>query len=176
MGAFQRSDDPRIDGGPVSARSTLVQSAPSLYRLYYRSRQTPETAADLDFEVGRIIRSAIRRNRDVGLTGLLLVAKGHFIQALEGKVDAVRDTYARISMDVRHSDPHIISQGPAEKRLFGEWNMCASSLASSDRAILAVLDSKGDFNPKALTAASAQRLLTRVADIQRHTALAALVS
>ena len=154
----------------------MAQAAQSLQRLLYRSRQTPAVAADLDFVVGQIIGSAIRRNRDVGLTGLLLVVKGHFIQALEGKADAVRATYARISMDPRHNDLHIISQGPAEQRLFGEWNMCAGSLAPSDRAILAVLDDKGDFNPKALTAASTQRLLTTVAEIQRRTALSALIS
>ena len=152
----------------------MAQSAPSLYRLFYRSRQTPEVAKDLEAVVGRIIGSAIRRNRDVGLTGLLLVVNGHFIQALEGKVDDVRTTYARISMDPRHCDLHIISQGPAERRLFGEWNMCASSLARSDKAILAVLDGKGDFNPKTLTPASTQRLLTAVADIQRRAALTAL--
>jgi hypothetical protein len=152
----------------------MTQTPRTLFRLFYRSRQTPEVAADLDFVVGQIIGSAIRRNRAVGLTGLLLVVQGHFIQALEGKIDAVRFTYARISLDPRHSDLHIISQGPAEKRLFGEWNMCASSLAPSDKAILTVLDGKGDFNPKALTAASTQRLLTTVADIQRRTALAAL--
>lgn len=154
----------------------MVQSTSSLHRLFYRSRQTPEVAADLDFVVGQIIGSAIRRNREVGLTGLLLVVKGHFIQALEGNGDAVRNTYARISMDSRHSDLHIIAQGPAERRLFGEWNMCAGSLAPSDKAILAVLDGKGNFNPKALTAASTQRLLTTVAHIQRRTALSALVS
>ena len=153
----------------------MVQSAPSLHRLFYRSRQTPDAAADLDFVVGQIIGSAIRRNREVGVTGLLLVVKGHFIQALEGNGDAVRATYARISMDPRHSDLHIISQGPADQRLFGEWNMCASSLAPSDKAILAVLDGKGDFNPKALTAVSTRRLLTTIADIQRRTALSALV-
>jgi hypothetical protein len=153
----------------------MARSAPVLYRIFYRSRQTPEVSADLDFVVGNIIGSSIRRNRDTGLTGLLLVVQGHFIQALEGKVEAVRDTYARISMDPRHNDLHIISQGPAEQRLFGEWNMCASSLAPSDEAILSVLNGKADFNPKALTGASAQRLLTKVADIQRRTALTALI-
>lgn len=153
----------------------MARSASSFYRLFYRSRQTPEVAVDLDFEVSRIIGSAIRRNRDVGVTGLLLVVKGHFIQALEGKEDAVRTTYARILTDPRHSDQHIISHGPAERRLFGEWNMCASSLAPSDKAILAVLDGKGNFNPQTLTALSTERLLTTVADIQRRTALAALV-
>ena len=153
----------------------MAQSPRSLYRLFYRSRQTPDAAADLDFVVGQIIGTAIRRNREVGLTGLLLTVQGHFIQALEGNIEVVRTTYARISMDPRHHDLHIISQGPAERRLFGEWNMCAGALAPSDKAILAVLDGKGGFNPQALTAASAQQLLTTVADIQRRTALSALV-
>ena len=152
----------------------MAQPIQPLYRLFYRSRQTPEVAANLDRVVGQIIGSSIRNNRAVGETGMLLVVKGHFVQALEGKIDVVRTVYARISMDPRHSDPHIISQGAAEHRLFGEWNMCAGSLAPSDKAILAMLDSKGDFNPQTLTAASTQRLLETVANIQRRAALAAL--
>ncbi len=153
----------------------MTQSPRTLYRLFYRSRQTPAAAADLDYVVGQIIGTAIRRNREIGLTGLLLTVRGHFVQALEGHVDSVRTTYARISMDPRHHDLHIISQGPAERRLFGEWNMCASSLAPSDKAILSVLDEKPDFNPQALTEVSVQKLLTTVADIQRRTTLAALL-
>jgi hypothetical protein len=152
----------------------MAQSAASLFRLVYRSGQTPEVAADLDYVVTKIIEASIPRNRDVGLTGLLLVAKGHFIQTLEGKIDAVRTTYARIAMDPRHNDLHIISQGPAQRRLFGEWNMCAGSLAPADKAILTVLDGKGDFNPKALTGETTLRLLTTVANIQRRTAPAVL--
>jgi hypothetical protein len=147
-----------------------MTKAPSLYRLFYRSRQTPTVTADLDVVVPRIIESAILRNHAVNLTGLLVVVKGHFIQALEGPVDAVRTTYARISRDARHGNLHILGQGPAQTRLFGDWNMCASSLTPSDKAILDILDGKGDFNPNALTAASAQRLLTTVADIQRRVA------
>lgn len=147
---------------------------PTLFRMFYRSRQTSPMVADLDFEVGRIIKTAIRWNKSVAVTGLLLVVKGHFIQALEGPIDGVSATYARISMDPRHHDLRIISQDPAAQRLFGEWNMCARSLAPSDKAILDVLDGKGDFNPQSLTAASTQRLLTNVAVIQRRTTLATL--
>jgi hypothetical protein len=154
----------------------MAHNPGALYRLFYRSRQTPEVSADLDFQVQQIIGSSISRNRSVGLTGLLLTVQGHFIQALEGNVAAVRATYARIAMDPRHRDLHIIAQGPAGKRLFGDWNMCARSLAPSDKAILEVLDSKGGFNKEALTAATVERLLTTVATIQSRTALEALVS
>lgn len=153
----------------------MAQTKRSLHRLFYRSRQTPDTAADLDFVVQQVIAASIRNNRSVAVTGLLLTVQGHFIQALEGNVDAVRATYARISLDPRHHDSHIIAQGPAEERLFGEWNMCARSLAPSDEAILDVLDSRGGFNPQTLTADSVQRLLITIAAIQRRTALELLL-
>lgn len=145
-----------------------------LHRLFYRSRQTPEATADLEFVVQQIMGASIRCNRAIGVTGLLLTFQGNFIQALEGNVDGVRGAYARISRDPRHYDLQIIAQGPADQRLFGEWNMCARSLAPSDQAILDVLDRKGGFNPQTLTAESIERLLTTVAAIQRSTALAAL--
>lgn len=153
----------------------MAQSVRSPYRLIYRSRQSPAIVANLDVVVGQIIETSMRRNRVVGISGLLLVAQGHFIQALEGGIDAVRMTYACIAMDPRHIDPHIISQGPAGQRLFAEWHMCPSSGSQADKAILAWLDGKGDFNPEALTAVSSERLLTNVADIQRRAALTAIV-
>ena len=43
--------------------------------------------------------------------------------------------------------------------------------SASDQAILQVLDSKGAFNPAALTPPSIERLLVTVAEIQRRNAL-----
>lgn len=155
----------------------MPQSTPQvLHRLYYRSRPTPEATADLAHVVERVIEASIRHNRAVGITGLLIVVKNQFVQVLEGDVNEVRTTYARISMDRRHQDPSIIYQGPASRRLFGDWHMCASTLAASDRAILEVLDGKEDFNPQALTAAGAERLLTAVAAVQRRAASEVLTS
>lgn len=154
----------------------MAQPVLPLYRILYRSCQTLEVAQNLDFEVDQIIEKAMTRNRAVGLTGLLLVIRGHFIQALEGQVDEVRTTYARISRDPRHRDLHIITQGPTADRLFGDWSMCASSLAPSDKAILNVLNGKDDFKPRALTPTSALRLLTTVAEIRRRAVVETLAS
>ena len=153
----------------------MLQPPSQLHRLFYRSHQTPLVKGRLGIVVQDIIGSAIPRNRSVGITGRLLVAEGYFIQALEGGVDAVRTTFARISRDPRHSDVHIISQGAAEHRLFGEWDMCASTLSPSDDAILSVLGRNSHFKPRALNAASVQRLLVTVADIQRRTSSPALL-
>lgn len=148
----------------------------SLQRLVYRSRQTAEVASDLDFTVKQIIQSSIRNNRIDSLTGLLVTVQGVFVQTLEGPSEAVMRTYQRISKDPRHAELVLISSSRAEKRLFGEWNMCARALAPSDKAILDVLDAKGPFDSSRLTADSALRLLCAVADIQRRTALSALTA
>ena len=118
----------------------------------------------------------MRNNKDDGLTGLLVTIQDCFVQALEGPVDSVRNAYARISRDTRHHDPHIIAQGPVEKRLFSDWTMCARFLAPSDKAILDVIDAKGKFDPASLTPQSVQGLLVSVANIHRRTNLDALVA
>ena len=145
-----------------------------LYRLFYRSAQTAAATCDLEVAVSKIIEISILNNRRDEVSGLLLVAQGYFIQALEGNIDVVRNTYARISMDRRHRDPHIIAQGFTERRLFGEWNMCASTLSPADKAIVDVLNAKGTFDPHYLTPDSIERLLISVAAIQRRTAVAPL--
>lgn len=154
----------------------MARLAHPLFRLIYHSRQAPTVVADLDFNVRAIIHAAIRNNREFRLTGVLVTIQSHFLQALEGPEAAVRGAYNRIALDPRHSDIAIISSGLAETRLFGEWNMCARALAPTDKAILDVLDRKGVFNPAKLTPQSAATLLRTVADIQRRTALSALIS
>lgn len=152
----------------------MLSTSRSLHRLLYSSRVSPAAAADLDHELGSILGASIANNRHDAITGLLVCVQGCFVQALEGPAEKVQLAFGRISRDARHSDPTVIAAGPAEKRLFGEWNMCARVLAPSDAAILDVIDSKGEFEPEALTPTSALRLLTTVAGIQRETALQAL--
>jgi len=147
----------------------MVQPDPNtLHRLIYRSRPTLAAMADLDLVVSEIRTASIDRNRADGITGLLLLVNLHFIGALEGKYIEVRNTFARISLDRRHRDLCILSQGPADQCLFSSWNMCASAIAPSDEVIIKALRAKDDFDPQDLTAASALRLLTTVAAIQQR--------
>jgi hypothetical protein len=145
----------------------------TLHRLIYASRQ--EIApADLDDEVGQIIRSAIRRNREASISGLLLIHEGYFLQALEGPSQAVLSTYGRICADPRHSDARIIDAGPAAAREFADWNMCARRMTPADDAILDTLSQRARFEPRKLSAPSALRLLMTVRGIQHRTQLAAM--
>ena len=151
---------------------TTVTASKGLHRLLYCSgfsRHFPLAAADQDEEVGKIIRASIRNNREVAVTGLLLVHQLWFVQALEGPAEAVMTTYGRILTDPRHTDAIVLGAGPADSRSFGGWNMCARRLSNADDAILGTLDLKGDFDPRKLSAAKALGLLTSIAGIQART-------
>jgi Sensors of blue-light using FAD len=151
-----------------------ISSSRTLHRLIYASRQ--EIApGDLDDEIGEIIRAAIRRNREVSITGLLLIHAGYFLQALEGPAEAVLTTFGRIGADPRHSGAKVIHAGPAKAREFADWNMCARRMAPADDAILETLSQLARFDPFKLSEPSALRLLTTVRGIQHRTQLAAML-
>jgi hypothetical protein len=157
----------------MSEYSTISGSR-TLHRLIYASRQSI-APGDLDHEVGEIVRASIARNREVGLTGLLLVHDGWFVQALEGAAEAVMTTYRRILDDARHTDEKVLSAGPAQARAFGDWNMCARRFSAADDAILDALAQRQAFHPAALSGAAALRLLKAVRDIQDRTTVATLL-
>lgn len=150
-----------------------ISGSRTLHRLIYASRvRIPP--ADLDHEVQAIVGASIRNNRDVSVTGLLLVHAGFFVQALEGPAEAVMNTYRRICNDPRHEESKVLGAGPAPARDFGDWNMCARRMSAADDAILAALEVKERFDPSQLSAAAALRLLRTVRGIQERTARASL--
>lgn len=152
---------------------SAISGRQTLHRLIYASRQRLPPS-EVDHEVGEIIRASIRNNREVAITGLLLVHAGHFLQALEGPAEAVMRTYGRICDDPRHTDTRVLSAGPAETREFGDWNMCARRLSAADDAILSALEMRDSFEPSSLSGPSALRLLKAVRGIQERTQLRAM--
>lgn len=142
----------------------------SLHRLIYFSRQAFTDSRDVEFEVGRIIRDSIANNRAVDVTGLLLVHQGWFVQVLEGAYANVHAIYGKIASDPRHTGATAITAGPADRREFGDWNMCARTTSDLDAEILDALDQRGTFDPTRLTGSSAMRLLRTVAQVQRRAA------
>ena len=139
-----------------------------LHRLVYASAfgaALPASVSDQDHEIGEIIRASIRNNREVAITGLLLVREPWFVQVLEGPAEAVTATYQRIANDPRHRDIAVIESGPAPARQFSDWNMCARRISPADDAILARL-ALSEAMLGSLTAAQALALLLHVRDLQ----------
>jgi hypothetical protein len=76
------------------------------------------------------------RNRDRGLSGMLVYHDGCFLQALEGPEREVMSTFERIQADPRHGELHIMG-GPVaiHERSFGEWSMGYNDVNGSARLL-----------------------------------------
>lgn len=84
----------------------------------YRSKARPGIT---DADIEAILRSSRRRNEAAGVSGMLLLGKGYFLQIIEGTGPAVDRTYRRILSDPRHADAILLYDGSGEPRRFGEW-------------------------------------------------------
>lgn len=81
-----------------------------------------------------ILESAVRRNTEDGITGMLLYSGGNFLQVLEGPKDAVQATYDRICKDSRHRNTTLLLEQDIAERQFGSWSMGYRQLSAEDVA------------------------------------------
>jgi len=94
--------------------------AGALFQLMYRSA----AVEPMDTEaLHALLAQARARNSRWGITGLLLYKKGRFLQVLEGLEQPVRDLFASIARDTRHTDIQIVFTSPIERRTFPDWQM-----------------------------------------------------
>jgi hypothetical protein len=105
------------------AQSDAQSAVPeTIFRLIYRSRSRIPPA-QLDTELGNILRVARTNNAERGITGALLVYDNWFAQALEGSEETVRDLYKHIATDKRHDSVQVREAGMVKARVFSRWAM-----------------------------------------------------
>jgi len=73
--------------------------------------------------IAGILEASRRNNARVGVTGLLCLLNGSFLQILEGPVEAVDETYARIAVDRRHGSMLVLLERDITERDFPDWKM-----------------------------------------------------
>ncbi len=92
-----------------------------LKRLSYVSRFSRPLTRD---EITRLTNESEERNRELGVTGMLLSSGGIFYQVLEGPADEVDRLFQKIAADPRHKDVLVLaSQEQVEDRQFPSWAM-----------------------------------------------------
>jgi hypothetical protein len=115
-----------------------------LVRCLYASRAVQGlTAETLD----SILEQSNRKNPHLGITGLLFVTNGIFVQVLEGGRDAVCDLYNAIVSDSRHCNVRMLAFEEISERRFGNWTMGQVSADSINPAILLKYSEKVELNP-----------------------------
>ncbi len=88
-------------------------------RVVYVSRAAPGTGAAEAYD---IIRVSHNRNSRFGLSGALIFVDGFFLQVLEGDGVSVRERYARILTDPRHTAVEMRQSTQTAQRSFGgDW-------------------------------------------------------
>lgn len=101
----------------------------AIFQLVYVSSATRlMTAADLS----DLLLQARARNKELGITGLLLYRDGNFIQAIEGPEPSIELLLAALLRDPRHHDVTVVWRQPATQRDFADWTMGFRRIASSE--------------------------------------------
>lgn len=97
--------------------------------IYVSDLTTPDEG-----QLGPILESAVRHNREDGITGMLLYSGGNFLQVLEGEKAQVRATYERICADPRHRNITLLTEEDVAERQFANWSMGYRQLGAQDIA------------------------------------------
>lgn len=74
-------------------------------------------------EIEHLLRRARERNKEYGVTGILLYIGGNFMQYIEGPQDNLDVIYKIIQEDEQHSGLILVSREAIESRQFGDWAM-----------------------------------------------------
>jgi len=104
-----------------------------IFRLTYLSRPVkPFTDADFD----DIETKSVAANHARDVTGLLIVNGDRILQILEGREDAVRELYAKIEADSRHTVTKLVSALEDEVRLLLTWSMVVRKVTGTPPDVL----------------------------------------
>lgn len=98
-----------------------------IFRLTYLSNPVKQFT-DADFD--DIENKSLEANNARDVTGLLIVNGDRILQILEGREDAVRELYAKIEADKRHTVVKLVSAVEDEVRLLLTWSMVVRGMTS----------------------------------------------
>jgi len=115
-------------------------------------------------DVKDILASSRRNNAQLGITGMLCLHDGIFLQLLEGDRQAVNVLYHRILIDPRHKEPAVLDFGEISARRFTRWSMGLLTATDENRELFLRYGAGARFDPYAMSAASLRALLDEVQD------------
>ncbi len=91
----------------------------ALLQIVYVSSLTP----GVEIDPSAMLAKARRNNGRDGITGMLFADGKRFLQAMEGPLEKVEATLARIQSDPRHRAMVVLSRRTIAEREFGPWEM-----------------------------------------------------
>jgi len=104
----------------MSDRSPAAGSRDPLIHLVYASGAAPGLS---ESEILDLSCTALSRNEDLHITGMLLYVDQSFFQVLEGPKSVVEALFAKISQDPRHRNLIKVFEDPVPRRSFPDWSI-----------------------------------------------------
>ncbi len=98
----------------------MTNPASNVFQIVYRS-VAKEGLGQADIK--SILAASRKNNPALGVTGLLVLRDGFFLQLLEGSETSVRSLVERIKKDPRHQGFTVLAEISNGERIFTEWGM-----------------------------------------------------
>jgi hypothetical protein len=112
----------------------------NLCRLIYKSISINETVGPE--QLSRLVNRASSNNRKLGISGILALSDGRFLQLLEGPSKFVNELYCKIVKDPRHHQVELISFEDNVHTEFTDWSMVLLELDKIDASAQSFLRKK----------------------------------
>jgi len=110
-------------------------------RLIYCSHATVSMENPLN--LSEILGASARNNERDEITGVLAFADGMFIQAIEGRKEAIESLMARLLADSRHHKVRVLGEDFSTERAFSVWVMETPKMRPDRLALLRTLVEEG---------------------------------
>jgi len=118
---------------PDNSTLSMARASPPFATLCYQSRAKRRPSSE---DLSQLVIEARERNRQFGVTGMLVHEGDRFFQWLEGPGVALEGLWSSIRRDERHSDIELLGEGLTPTRLFSEWDLRFLHRRDGDRRIL----------------------------------------
>jgi hypothetical protein len=123
--------------------------------LCYQSRAKRRPSSD---DLAELLLEARARNKQFGVTGMLVHEGDRFFQWLEGPGTALEDLWSSIKRDDRHDDIELLGEGVTPIRLFSEWDLRFLHRGEGDQATLDALATLGPVETETTEISACSRL------------------
>lgn len=124
--------------------------------LIYCSRVAPQLGVNGVYD---ILAQCTELNAQNNIGGVLMFNNRFFLQAIEGTVDVVDATFARVSRDIRHHSLLTVSESVHKSRRWSAWRMTYLGHNETQRQLLNLHSSFGVFDPTAMTSLTLIKLM-----------------
>jgi methanogenic corrinoid protein MtbC1 len=115
----------------VHTESVVADSGSWIGCLTYQSRAVSRPS---ESDLEQLVAHARRRNRSLGVTGMLLYENGRFLQTLEGPPQGLAAVWSSIRQDERHRDIEVLTEHMVSSRLFSDWDLLLYSREEDPRS------------------------------------------